>query len=42
VQVFVRTDLCTTGLFALGQTFELDYYWSPAFDCMPDFGRGRR
>ena len=42
VQVFVRTDLCTTGLFALGQTFELDYYWAPAFDCMPDFGRGRR
>ena len=42
VQVFVRTDLCTTGLFALGQTFELDYYWAPAFDSMPDFGRGRR
>jgi hypothetical protein len=42
VQVFVRTDLCTTGLFALGQTIELDYYWAPAFDRMPDFGRGRR
>jgi hypothetical protein len=42
VQVFVKTDLCTTGLFALGQTFELDYFWPPAFETMPDFGRGRR
>ncbi len=42
VQVFVETDLCTTGLFALGQTIELDYFWPPAFETMPDFGRGRR
>ena len=42
VQVFVKTDLCTTGLFALGQTIELDYFWPPAFETMPDFGRGRR
>jgi len=41
VQVFVNTDVCTTGLFALGQTLELDYYWSPAFKRMPDFGRRR-
>ena len=42
VQVFVKTDLCTTGVFALGQTFELDHFWDPAFVTMPDFGRGRR
>jgi hypothetical protein len=42
VQIFVNTDLCTTGLFALGQTIELDYFWEPAFETMPDFGRGRR
>jgi hypothetical protein len=41
VQVFVKTDLCTTGLFALGQTIELDYFWEPAFEHMPDFGRGK-
>jgi hypothetical protein len=41
VQVFVNTDVCTTGLFALGQTIELDYYWSPAFEHPPDFGRRR-
>jgi hypothetical protein len=41
VQVFVKTDLCTTGLFALGQTIELDYFWKPAFETMPDFGRGK-
>jgi hypothetical protein len=41
VQVFVQTDLCTTGLFAFGQTIELDYFWEPAFATMPDFGRGR-
>ncbi len=41
VQIFVKTDLCTTGLFALGQTIELDYFWEPAFETMPDFGRGR-
>ncbi len=39
VQVFVKTDLCTTGLFALGQTIELDYFFAPAFEVMPDFGR---
>lgn len=39
VQVFVKTDLCTTGLFALGQTIELDYFFEPAFEIMPDFGR---
>jgi hypothetical protein len=37
VQVFVETDLCTTGLFALGQTIELDYFFEPAFEHMPDF-----
>ena len=37
VQVFVQTDLCTTGLFALGQTIELDYFFEPAFAAMPDF-----
>jgi hypothetical protein len=42
VQVFVKTDLCTTGLFALGQTIELDYFFEPAFEHMPDFGRGKR
>jgi hypothetical protein len=41
VQVFVKTDLCTTGLFALGQTIELDYFWEPAFETIPDFGRGK-
>jgi hypothetical protein len=41
VQIFVKTDLCTTGLFSLGQTIELDYFWPPAFETMPDFGRGR-
>lgn len=41
VQVFVKTDLCTTGLFALGQTIELDYFWEPAFGTMPNFGRGK-
>jgi hypothetical protein len=41
VQVFVKTDLCTTGLFALGQTIELDYFWAPAFETAPDFGRGK-
>jgi hypothetical protein len=41
VQVFVKTDLCTTGLFALGQTIELDYFWEPAFEILPDFGRGK-
>jgi hypothetical protein len=39
VQVFVETDLCATGLFALGQTIELDYFFEPAFEIMPDFGR---
>ena len=39
VQVFVKTDLCTTGLFAMGQTIELDYFFEPAFEHMPDFGR---
>jgi hypothetical protein len=39
VQVFVKTDLCTTGLFALGQTIELDYFFEPAFATMPDFRR---
>ena len=38
VQVFVKTDLCTTGLFALGQTIELDYFFEPTFEIMPDFG----
>lgn len=37
VQVFVKTDLCTTGLFAMGQTIELDYFFEPAFEHMPDF-----
>ena len=39
VQVFVETDLCTTGLFAMGQTIELDYFFAPAFETMQDFGR---
>jgi hypothetical protein len=42
VQVFVETDLCTTGLFAMGQTIELDYFFDPAFETMQDFGRGRK
>jgi hypothetical protein len=42
VQVFVKTDLCTTGLFALGQTIELDYFFEPAFDAMPDFTRKKK
>ena len=42
VQVFVKTDLCTTGLFTLGQTLELDYFFEPAFEIMPDFGRGKQ
>jgi hypothetical protein len=41
VQIFVKTDVCTTGVFALGQTIELDYFWEPAFETMPDFGRVR-
>jgi hypothetical protein len=39
VQVFVKTDLCTTGLFAMGQTIELDYFFAPAFEHLPDFRR---
>jgi len=39
VQVFVKTDVCAAGLFAFGQTIELDYFWEPAFATMPDFGR---
>jgi len=42
VQVFVRTDVCVAGLFALGQTIELDYFFEPAFETMPDFARGRK
>lgn len=41
VQVFVKTDLCVAGLFAFGQTIELDYFWEPAFEAMPDFTRTR-
>jgi hypothetical protein len=39
VQVFVKTDVCAAGLFAFGQTFELDYFWDPAFTTLPQFGR---
>jgi hypothetical protein len=39
VQVFVRTDVCSAGPFALGQVFELDHYWAPAFEHVPDFNR---
>jgi hypothetical protein len=42
VQCFVKTDLFAAGLLALGQTIELDYFFAPAFETMPDFGRPAR
>jgi hypothetical protein len=42
VQCFVKTDLFAAGLLALGQTIELDYFFAPAFETMPDFRRPAR
>lgn len=41
VQCFVKTDLFAAGVIALGQTIELDYFFAPAFETVPDFGAAR-